>query len=156
MIMELTQIFEKAKQFDNLDLMYSVIDSMMTEGRLKELDDAILSMDFGETSTDMMIGILVVTFPIKSKLESREWLFNCVVEHLKFRGEYERIVDGVGELKKWFWMKKWLWCWWKHRKDRCSFEVWKPANERSRWHCARCHPCGEEIDRLIQSLNENK
>ena len=55
-------------------------------------------------------------------------------------------------LRRWLW--KWLWCSWRHRRDRCYPEVWKA--EPTRWHCAFCHPCGEGLDALLEALGEGE
>ena len=56
--------------------------------------------------------------------------------------------------------KKWLWCSWRHRAHHCHPTVWGPELARQLgvdyypdyWHCAKCHPCGEDLDRLIDSI----
>lgn len=40
---------------------------------------------------------------------------------------------------------KYLWCSWKHRKDKCYPEVWNRGLDGP-WHCMRCHDCGEAFD----------
>lgn len=59
--------------------------------------------------------------------------------------------------------KKWLYCSWAHKlvwfqlnalgnykwkkvSGRCYPHVW---HECRTWHCSECHPCGEEIDRIL-------
>jgi hypothetical protein len=50
-------------------------------------------------------------------------------------------------------IRKWLMCSWLHWQHRCYPEVWK---EHSRvWHCARCHPCSEELVRWLDSLSKS-
>lgn len=48
------------------------------------------------------------------------------------------------------WLGKWLVCSWLHRDDRCYPEVW--VKDSTVWHCMRCHPCGEELDRLLKQI----
>jgi hypothetical protein len=45
---------------------------------------------------------------------------------------------------------KWLFCSWAHREHRCH------PRDYTYWHCQRCHPCGEEIDRLIATLRTDE
>ena len=54
---------------------------------------------------------------------------------------------------------KWLYCSWKHRKYRCYPVVWSEeiAIENDMlpyrpnyWHCNKCHPCSEELDKLLK------
>lgn len=44
-------------------------------------------------------------------------------------------------------LKKYLWCSWLHRANRCDPEVDKPAGEGG-WHCMKCHPCSEGLAEL--------
>ena len=37
---------------------------------------------------------------------------------------------------------KWLWCSWVHNRHKC----W--PRDPSRWHCMKCHECGEGFDFL--------
>lgn len=48
---------------------------------------------------------------------------------------------------------KHLWCRFFH--ERCWPEVWGHGLDGP-WNCVDCHPCGEEIDRLIAMLDEFK
>lgn len=45
------------------------------------------------------------------------------------------------------WLKTRLICSWKHDQHKCYPEVWGRGLEGP-WHCAECHPCGEEFDHL--------
>ena len=45
---------------------------------------------------------------------------------------------------------KWLVCWLFHRKHRCYPEVWGRGLDGP-WHCEKCHPCSEAIDRLLEA-----
>ena len=46
--------------------------------------------------------------------------------------------------------RKWFWCFFWHRKDRCYPEVWK--RNSSYWHCSRCRPCEEG---LLECITED-
>lgn len=54
---------------------------------------------------------------------------------------------------------KWIFCSWSQRRHRCYPTVWGPAQAREMdipyqpnfWHCTKCHPCGEEIDKLFKT-----
>lgn len=50
-------------------------------------------------------------------------------------------------------VKEKFWCQNFHRHDRCYPGVWMkyPWNN---WHCARCHPCGEELDILTARMKD--
>jgi len=47
-----------------------------------------------------------------------------------------------------------MWCRWAHRRELCYPEVWDRGLDGP-WHCAKCHPCGEELDRLIAMVDED-
>jgi len=61
-------------------------------------------------------------------------------------------------------LRKWLWCSWHHRKHRCYPTVWGPAEARemgiryrpNTWHCAKCHPCGEWLDKIEAALADKE
>ena len=46
-------------------------------------------------------------------------------------------------------LKKWLWCSWKHNFYKCWPEVW--IENSKHWHCSYCHPCSEAFDLLFIS-----
>ena len=48
-------------------------------------------------------------------------------------------------------LKKNLWCRFFHRKHRCYPEVWKV--DIGNWHCDKCSPCSEWIDKLEKQLD---
>lgn len=41
---------------------------------------------------------------------------------------------------------KWLFCSWIHKKHRCYPEV--DVVDSKFWHCTKCHPCSEELEKL--------
>lgn len=44
---------------------------------------------------------------------------------------------------------KHLWCRWRH--SRCYPRCDLPSPEYLKhWHCVKCHPCGEELDKLLK------
>ena len=49
-----------------------------------------------------------------------------------------------------FYIKKWVYCLWKHYGYRCYPEVWG-RGLKGLWHCEKCHPCNED---LIEFLSE--
>ena len=54
-------------------------------------------------------------------------------------------------------MMRWLWkalvCSWRHRKHRCYPAVWEEDERiwRKLWHCMKCHPCGEGLEKLLNA-----
>jgi len=50
-------------------------------------------------------------------------------------------------------IKQYLFCSVFHKKYRCYPEVWK---EKSGWHCKKCHPCSEAIEKLPETLEKMK
>jgi len=53
------------------------------------------------------------------------------------------------------WLWKWMWCKWVHRRELCYPEVWDRGLDGP-WHCAKCHPCGEGLDRLMEMVDEDR
>jgi len=60
------------------------------------------------------------------------------------------------------WLRKWVWCSWRHYYHRCYPTVWGPEQAAeidqpytpNYWHCARCHPCNEWVEqRTNESMN---
>lgn len=51
---------------------------------------------------------------------------------------------------------KWLYCSWVHRKHHCFPVVWDREisydlgikHDPNYWHCRKCHPCNEGLDKL--------
>lgn len=41
-------------------------------------------------------------------------------------------------------LARWLVCSWFHKSRRCY------PNDSKYWHCEKCHPCGEELDRYFK------
>ena len=53
-------------------------------------------MDPQLIATDILLGLLTATLPVKSQLPQRSGLFNSTKELLVSRGHYERgILDGL-------------------------------------------------------------
>lgn len=61
-------------------------------------------------------------------------------------------------MTKWLW--KWLVCSWLHRRHRCYPIVWNKSAAKEYdlpwptigdcyWHCHKCHPCNEAINKLL-------
>lgn len=52
---------------------------------------------------------------------------------------------------------KWTFCIWAHRSHRCKPTVWGPETAKewgipyrpNAWHCAKCHPCSEGLEKLF-------
>lgn len=59
-------------------------------------------------------------------------------------------------MSRWlFRIKKHLWCRFFHWRDRCYPEVWG-RGLNGPWHCARCHPCGEALEKLLEQFSKEK
>jgi hypothetical protein len=54
-------------------------------------------------------------------------------------------------------LRKWLWCSWRHGRRRCYPRVDIPEGEpgSEHWHCEECHPCGEVFD-IIERLTNGR
>ncbi len=72
-----------------------------------------------------------------------------------------------GMLRK---LKRLLWCSWKHRwattmnydtgkMDRISGRCYPGVmhgDDPEIWHCIVCHPCGEEVDKIINNMKNKE
>lgn len=55
-------------------------------------------------------------------------------------------------------LKKHLFCKYAHRRHLCFPTVWGPEQAKemgipyqpNAWHCSKCHPCSEGIDKLLK------
>ena len=60
------------------------------------------------------------------------------------------------------WLRKWVWCSWRHYYHRCYPTVWGPEQAAeidqpytpNYWHCARCHPCNEWVQQVIKEYED--
>jgi len=49
-------------------------------------------------------------------------------------------------------VKKWIWCSWRHRQDRCYPIVWEKDNKY--WHCGKCHPCDQDLIDIVKAIDK--
>jgi hypothetical protein len=49
-------------------------------------------------------------------------------------------------------IKKYFYCKFFHRKHLCYPEVWN-RGLRGPWHCCKCHPCGEDLLNMLNSID---
>lgn len=80
----------------SLAIIYRRVDEMTKLGMLQLLDDELLSVPPEGIGTDVLLGLLTATLPVKYQLPSRSKLFKITKRLLKTRGHYERgILDGL-------------------------------------------------------------
>lgn len=81
---------------DALDVVYNRVADVIRFGWIEHLDLEIGEMSPDEIGTDVILGILTATLPVKSQLPSRYRLLKSAKRVLKARGHYERgILDGL-------------------------------------------------------------
>jgi len=81
---------------DSLAIVYYRIDEMMKFGMIELLEEELSSVPTEEIGTDLLLGLLTATLPVKSQLPSRPALFKATKRLLKSRGHYEPgILDGL-------------------------------------------------------------
>lgn len=69
---------------------------MIMMNMVEEIDSEIAAMDFSNTDTDLLLGLLTATLPRKSELNNRKQLYKETKRLLKKRGQFERgILDGL-------------------------------------------------------------
>lgn len=73
---------------EELDQIYQKIDDLMRQHRLAELDAFLDSIDVGATATDLLLGYLTASLPVKSRLPSRSKLVSAVEGELQKRKEW--------------------------------------------------------------------
>lgn len=79
-----------------LGLVYRRVEVMMELGMTDLLNEEIASFAADKIGTDVLLGLLTATLPVKSKLPSRRHLFRQTKRILKARKHYERgILDGL-------------------------------------------------------------
>jgi hypothetical protein len=81
---------EKLGQVDAaLDLVYDQIDEMLNTGKLEQVNRLLANAEVGSLSADVLLGLLTVTLPARSKLPARGPFFQEVAKVLKHRQELE-------------------------------------------------------------------
>ncbi|MDZ4818677.1 MAG: hypothetical protein SGJ20_06865 [Planctomycetota bacterium] len=79
-----------------LDLLYDAIDEMMRNGQVADLDAILNECIASQFSTDILIGLLTATLPVRTRLPYRRLFFREVEKSIKQRGEYERgLLTGL-------------------------------------------------------------
>lgn len=71
-----------------LDLLYDNVDQLMKDGRFCYLNSLLYNLNAQNYSTDILIGLLVSTLPVKTKLSSRPDFLSRVKEILYWRGDW--------------------------------------------------------------------
>ncbi len=92
-------IVERARQLDvrgntdiALDLLYDGVDGLLVDGKFDEVESFLESASPGDFSLDLLLGLLTVTLPARSKLAARSLFYKGVKNTLVERGEYQ---DGL-------------------------------------------------------------
>jgi hypothetical protein len=79
-----------------LSLVYRRINEMMELEKFDILDQELQSVSAEEIGTDLLLGLLTATLPVKSRLAFRPTLLKSTKRLLKARGHFERgILDGL-------------------------------------------------------------
>lgn len=79
-----------------LDIVFDAIDEMLLAGRFAEVDADLGRIDVRATSTDLLVGILTITFMARRELPSRAGFFELVRQELESRGENDpRTLHGL-------------------------------------------------------------
>ena len=57
-----------------------------------------------------------------------------------------------------YWIKKYIYCSWKHKGYRCYPVCFKDQIERGAnikyWHCFKCYSCSTEFDRIFKNIKK--
>lgn len=76
---------------EQLDQIHSSVEEMMNKGRLRDLDWTLDAIRVEATPSNLLIGYLTATLPVKSALPARKQFYESVRKALMMRGE-----AGVG------------------------------------------------------------
>lgn len=72
-----------------LDLVYDQVDGMLKTGRFDQVNRLLSMVEAESLSLDLLLGLLTVTLPARSKLPDRGRLFSGAETALKKRGQWE-------------------------------------------------------------------
>lgn len=61
-----------------LDRIYDWADTLMSDGRLSELDEGLATVKVEDTPMELLLGYLTATLPVKSSLPARKKLYEEV------------------------------------------------------------------------------
>ena len=79
-----------------LDIVYSRVSELIRLEWIEQLNNEIESIDPNEIGTDVLLGILTSTLPVRSQLPARSKLYHAAFKILKQRKHFERgILDGL-------------------------------------------------------------
>lgn len=81
----------------DLDAIYDKIDGMMHAGKIKEIDQILAAVSMDSTSTDLLLGYLTITLPVKSSLPSRVAFYEATRAKLcrEHEADVDRILQGL-------------------------------------------------------------
>lgn len=81
---------------ESLAVIYQSVEAYIQDGAIDDLNEKIANVNPDEMSTDIILGVLTATLPVKSKLVARKLLFKNTVPILVKRNHFEpRILDGL-------------------------------------------------------------
>lgn len=77
----------------DLDAIYQKVDGMMYAGQITEIDRILAAVPMESTSTDLLLGYLTITLPVKSSLPSRPAFYEATRAKLSL--EHKADVDAI-------------------------------------------------------------
>lgn len=79
-----------------LDNLYLAVDRLMYAGEIEIINKVVAGLEYENISSEMLIGILTVTLPVKKRMAGRDVLYQKVEETLRARGEWEEgLLKGL-------------------------------------------------------------
>jgi hypothetical protein len=96
----LNEFYELAKINKNdlgMDLLFDNVDEMLCDGKFKEVDDLLETMDLSILNTTLLIGLLSITSAAKNKLKNRASLVQRIEEIFKVTDpeRVDRLLKGL-------------------------------------------------------------
>lgn len=88
---------EQAGQLDSaIDLIYDSVDKLLRDSNINYIDESLKSANVKRYSVDIMLAVLISTYPAKSKLKARNAFFLRVKNHLDIsRDDTDQILAGL-------------------------------------------------------------
>jgi hypothetical protein len=81
---------------ESLRLIYRNVEDLMREGSVDIINSELASVDPHKLGTDVLLGLLTATLPVKSRLPDRRRIFKATRAILVARGHYEAgILKGL-------------------------------------------------------------
>lgn len=95
-VFEAQRLAEQGQIDEALDLIYEQADEMLLAGEFSALNEILMPLCGASLSVDVLLAILTITLPAKSRLPARSAFYHAVEQQLHERGELrEGLLTGL-------------------------------------------------------------